>query len=150
MVGKEKLYLDHDGTLTYLKRGADGMPEEKYKNDLIEFVNFVYDNFEVIWCSGCAHDVIINNLLEQHINNDILDKIPYFEYGYYGPKSKSILSETRDFIFIDDDHCREEELYLREEGLEKNFIKANPRQENDLRRIMEILKKRYLVNNKIK
>lgn len=139
---KKKLFLDHDGTLTYSKRGTDGWREERYKKDLIEFINFIYDNFEVIWCSGCAHYEIIHSLLEQQISRDILDNIPYFEYGFYGPKSRSILNETRDFIFIDDDCSREEELYLRGKGLEKNFIKANPHRENDLRRIMGILKMR--------
>lgn len=144
MGDKKKLYLDYDGTLTYSKRGADGRLEEKYKKDLIEFINFIYNNFEVIWCSGCAHYAIIHSLLEQQIDKEILNKIPYFEYGFYGPKSKSILNVTRDFIFIDDDCAGEEEQYLRRKGLEKNFIKANPHQENDLRRVMEILKKRYL------
>jgi len=138
-MNKIKLFIDHDGTITYFDRIL-GM--WKYKDGLKEFINFIIEFFDVYWCSGREHEEIISGLKKMGVDDSVIDRIPYFEYNICYVKAKSIVEITKEFIFIDDDNSNEECKFIRKKGLKNNFIKAHLKEASDLYRIMEILKEK--------
>lgn len=138
-MNKLKLFIDHDGTITYFNKTLGIW---KYKDGLKEFLNFIIEYFDVYWCSGCEYEEIISGLKNMGIEESVLDRINYFDYDLSYVKAKSIIETTKEFIFIDDDSWDNERKFIKKKGLKKNFIKANSNEAKDLYMIIEILKDR--------
>jgi len=133
---KKKLFIDHDGTLTYYDKLLGIW---KYKDGLSKFLEFANEKFEVYWCSGCKHTEIITELKKAGIEDSTINKINYFQYNPSYVKARSIIEFTKEFIFIDDDGYGDEYKYLKKNKFKDNFIKASPTDKLDLERITKVL-----------
>lgn len=130
---KPYLFLDFDFTCTYM----DGV-----KEGLSDFLEFCVDNFKVYWCSYADYTHIVEEL-EGSIPVDLLQKIIYkkvesnskVEFIY------SIIGDSINFIYIDDDICSLDLSLLNSSNLLNNYIKA-VNDKYDLIRIREELEKR--------
>ena len=130
---KPYLFLDFDFTCTYMHGVKEG---------LCEFLEFCVDNFKVYWCSYADYSHIVEEL-NGNISNDLLEKIIYKEVESNSKAEfiYSIIGDSINFIYIDDDICSLDLSLLKSSNILNNYIKAvNNRY--DLIRIREELEKK--------
>lgn len=130
---KPYLFLDFDFTCTYMYGVKEG---------LSEFLEFCVEKFNVYWCSYAEYLHIVNEL-EGNVSDTLLNKIIYKKVE---GKSKlefiySIVGNSNDFVYIDDDVSYIDFRLLENSKLLNNYIKAI-NNKYDLKRIRKELDER--------
>ena len=112
------------------------------KEGLSGFIEFCLENFKVYWCSYADYSHIVEEL-DGSMPADLLNRIIYkkvesnskVEFIY------SIVGESVDFVYIDDDICSLDLSLLKSSNILNNYIKAT-RNRYDLITIREELEKK--------
>ena len=134
------IFLDFDDTITCIE--CEPVWDEDLglwchkqmlKNNVNNFLKFLTDNFNVFWCSFNSNKNI-RERLKDVVDKDILNKIPYFNCCKYGFSNKvaEINEISKNYIFIDDSFCSEEQKLIPENCL---FVQACETDMEDLVKI---------------
>lgn len=140
------IFLDFDDTITCIECEPIWdedlglfIHKQKVKNNINNFLKFLTDNFNVIWCSFNLHRNILKRL-DGLVDKDILNKIPYFDCCKYSFSNKvvEINEVSNDYIFIDDSYIDVEQEIIPSDCY---FIQASETDVDDLFKIEEEIRR---------
>lgn len=142
------VFLDFDDTITCIDTEpyfdeylGINCHRQIVKNNVNEFLKFLTDNFNVVWCSYNSENNI-HKRLQELVDEEIISKIPYFDCIKYGFNNKVIeINEvSQDYIFIDDSYCKDEQEMILENCY---FVQACETDINDLIRIEDEIRYKF-------
>jgi hypothetical protein len=134
---KTDIYLDVDGVLFTINPKTQRF---ELRNGLIEFLQFLTDNFENCYWLTCWYDGF-NNVLKQIYAGDIAEK---FKTCKWNDNKALSIDFSRDFIWIEDGILEEERRILIDHGCYDKYIFVPEYGDlNRLYRIKKELQKRF-------
>ena len=140
----KKLYIDIDGVL--LTANNTQRPQHA-----VEFIDYITSTFECYWLtSHCkeGNSTYLLQYISSYYNDDIIEKLKKIKPTSWLTAKTEAIDFDSDFYWLDDFVFEFEKKVLIEYHKFERWIKVNLSQENELKRIKDLLVEKQSLNRK--
>lgn len=140
----KKLYIDIDGVLLTIKNTH----RPKYA---VEFIDYITSEFDCYWLTSHCKEGSVTQLMQYlspYYDKKTLEKLKVVKPTSWTTAKTEAIDFDSDFYWLDDYIFNFEKNVLEKHSKLKRWIKVEPSNENELKRIKDVLESVNVVNKK--